>query len=150
MCSSLIEILQNVIIIQSYYGRFSCQMDEWSRKKASLHNKITKNSFHSIQLITEQSLTIYKQTSLIFMLFQESWKHILLLTRPFSCPFHFKLKFYWCILPFNSKLYLKTCFWDSNCMYITRKLIQPDLHSFEIKMFLKISIQIIQQLCGLK
>ena len=46
-----------------------------SRKKASLHNKITKNSFHSIQLITEQALTIYTQTSLIFMLFQEILEH---------------------------------------------------------------------------
>ena len=41
-----------------------------------LDNEITNNSYHSIQLITEQSLTIHTQTSLIFMLLQESWKPI--------------------------------------------------------------------------
>lgn len=94
LCSSLIETLlchRNTELLLEIL-----MSTGWMKYKESLfticsHNEITNNSFHSIQPITEQSLTIYTKTSLILMLLHESWKHILLITRPFGCPFHFKL-----------------------------------------------------------
>lgn len=95
LCSFLIKILQNMSSQYKVIGDFNVNwMNEVEGRP--LYKLFTQQNYK--QLISQYATDnrtiidhIYTQTSLIFMLLQESWKHILLITRLFGCPFHFKL-----------------------------------------------------------
>lgn len=148
LCSSLIEILQNMSFqYRVIIGDFNVNwMNEVERRP--LYNLFTQRNYKQLisQYTTDNKTIIdkkYIQTSLIFMFLQESWKHILLITRPFGCPFHFKL-----IDPHSLSIQNSTWKFVSRSVFIHHyktNLIKPTY-----KMFLNLVMQIIPQLCELK